>query len=285
MRQFFALKIVAFVMCAGLSALEIGVSYGRQNDEFFVLTLQNDHDFYCEKLRRTLDDDAIRCEFSEVPREGFLPFDAGAFRISHEILDKKFILTIQKAAENMHLKLFAAQENVKNSLFLDYFPAQKTQQNPGNLDPKPAAKIPQKGKNFQIVAYKKSLPFLRQNEKKYKILPINFPIKLDENDFFPSLNIAKEPLKYALGSDYDAYKKAKNEFVKKNYALALGLATDALKIDEKSLFKSDLMYFQAVALFSLKYFEEAQNISKKFPKKLRKQSAHTRDPVHFSAEF
>ncbi|MDU7692973.1 MAG: hypothetical protein E7K04_01835 [Helicobacter sp.] len=260
---------IAFVAFIGSSiALELDFQVGKAKESFGILTLKNDEPFLCEHEFKTIDDEDIRCIIKTPPKEGFLPFESSFFQISHEVKNKQFILHIQqrfkeKDGKKAHQKLFLIQDNIKDGVFLDYDPAVKTNITPiDSKDKTYNAKVPITSRSFQIISYIDELPFLSKDVKRSD-LAINFPIILPQNnDFMPNLGANFLPLAEVSSKDYEDYQKAKLELDKKNFALAIQIASQTLKEYPNSIFEDDLQYIQIKALKNLGYNQEALNLAK-----------------------
>lgn len=224
--------ILFFCLIFSLRALNIDVSYGKNENQLFsIITLKNKNSFKCEKINFNIDKNYVQCEIEAIPENGFLPFETNFFKISYQMEQKKFILSIHPKKK---LQLFYIPDNIQNTnLFLGIT--------------KPLSKT------WQIVGFENEIPFL--NQKSYS--GINFPISLDTTkfDYVDEIDIDKKPLVANMGADYTEYLKVKDLMNQRYYKVALKTIDSTFRKFPQTFFSKDLLFYQIKALYALNLFD------------------------------
>ncbi|RDU70559.1 tetratricopeptide repeat protein [Helicobacter brantae] len=228
--------IALFVGFLGLSALEVEVNFGKQNNEdFSVLNLRHDKPFECKENINVYNEiTSVDCYIDQTPINNFVPTNTIFFNFATKVIDNKLHLIITPKHK---LKLYSTFLDLKTST------------------PIPKER-PKKSKYWQIIGYISKIPFLSQKQTS----GLNFPIKIPsvDNLYIKQLDINLRPLRYEEGLDFDRLKEIRMLFNQQKYAEVVSETTKALKVFPKSIFKKDFLLYKIKALT---YFPTKDNLN------------------------
>ncbi len=213
-----------------LSALEISATSGKQDGEgFSVLTLIDEDEFECYNVtdihHRSI---SIECVVDKIPNQGFSGFENGFFSLSYKMIDEKFRLYIYPKYSQ---KLFGIAKDPRGDFTID-----KDRPNMARI--------------WQIIGYKKKIPFLAQTTQKRGL---DFPVKVKSQamPFIPELNADNTPLKETKNFDFLTYSDIEKLMKEKDYISALSEINEAIKASPNSVFRRDLTYNRIIAMSKL----------------------------------
>lgn len=217
-------------------ALEIHINSGKENQkDFSVLTLRHTRPFKCKENINVYNEiSSIDCTIDETPINNFIPTNTLYFDFKTQVVDNKFHIII---APKHKIKLFSTFIDLKTNA------------------PIPKER-PDKSRQWQIVGYASTIPFLSQKSTNGLNFPINIPSL--NNLYVQQLDINLRPLHYEEGVDFDRLKEIRALFGQKKYADVLNDCTKSLKSFPKSIFKKDFLFYQ---IKSLTHFPTKDNLN------------------------
>lgn len=211
---------------AGIGALEISTTFGKEaGQDFSVLSLRNDTPFACAEVLDAYGKAiSIECKISRIPDRGFSGLENSFFRLSYKMIDGDFWLYVYPKHQQ---KLFAIPKDPKDGFSLDKYP-----QRSAHL--------------WQIVGYKKIIPFLSQENYKQGLL---FPVKIlgEQTPMVPELNTDNRPLQATKNRDFEIYSHIKSAVAQQDYIGAITEINEALMQNPDSVFRRDLIYDRIIA--------------------------------------
>lgn len=214
------------IMVASLGALEISTTFGKEaGQDFSVLSLRNDTPFACAEVLDAYGKAiSIECKISRIPDRGFPGLENSFFRLAYKMIDGDFWLYIYPKHQQ---KLFAIPKNPKDGFSIDKYP-----QRMAHL--------------WQIVGYKKIIPFLSQETYKQGLL---FPVKIlgEQTPTIPELNTDNRPLQATKNRDFEIYSHIKSTMAQQDYIGAITEINEALMQNPDSVFRRDLIYDRIIA--------------------------------------
>lgn len=221
--------------CISVSALEISTTFGKEaGEDFSVLTLRNDSAFTCSEVLDAYGKAlSIECKIARIPDRGFPGLENSFFRVTYKMIDGDFWLYVYP---KYHQKLFAIPKNPKGDFSIDKYP-----HNVSHL--------------WQIVGYKKTIPFLSQESFKQGL---HFPVKIlgEQTPTIPELNTDNKPLKATKNRDFEIYSLVKSAMARKDYITAITDINEALQQNPNSVFRRDLTYDRIIASSKLDLEEQ-----------------------------
>lgn len=223
-----ALQACAFMLALGQGAhaLEISTTFGKEaGQDFSVLSLRNDTPFSCAEVLDAYGKAlSIECKISRIPDRGFPGLENSFFRLAYKMIDGDFWLYIYPKHQQ---KLFAIPKDPKEGYSLDKYPQRKAHL-------------------WQVVGYKKQIPFLSQESDKQGLL---FPVKIlgEQTPTIPELNTENRPLQATKNKDFEIYSHIKSTMAQQDYIGAITEINEALTQNPNSVFRRDLIYDRIIA--------------------------------------
>lgn len=237
LRKIATVLLLCFILIGiKLFSLEMHVNSGREkNEDFSILTLRHTQPFACkENINIYNEVSTIDCTIDQTPINNFIPTNTLFFNFSTQVINNKFHIIITPKHK---VKLFSTFIDLKKNI------------------PIPKER-PEKSRQWQIVGYVSTIPFLSQKHTEGLNFPINIP-SLD-NLYIQQLDINLRPLHYEEGIDFDRLKEIRTLFAQKKYSEVISDCGKALKSFPKSIFRKDFLFYQ---IKSMTHFSTKDNLN------------------------
>ncbi len=208
-----------------LFALEIFSNLAKENgSEFEIIHIKDKTPFKCKKIRKNVDISYYLCKIN---RDINYTENKKTLRFS--------ILSLKKNLNSFEIRIFPTHNSKLIAIHTDLT------ENKTVFDKKI-----KKAKHWQIIAYKKEPPYLKENDKK----GINFPITYENllRPFVGALDIDKKPITYDNKKDIKPYNVLKKLYDEKEYEEVIKEADYIYEKYPDSLFMSEILLLKMRAI-------------------------------------